>query len=62
MKLEMETENEAFQNGEIHYEIARILKEIAQKLEKLQDDGVIHDINGNKVGKWAISDQYFLSL
>ena len=56
LKIRIETKNAAFEDcGE---ECARILKEVATKLEKgliFSGEGVCHDINGNKVGTWKLT-------
>jgi hypothetical protein len=48
--LSIETDNDAFTNGE---EIARILKEVVIQLESGKEFGTIKDINGNTVGDWS---------
>lgn len=53
-KLKIKTDNAAFAedgNGGKN-EVARILREIAEKLEAGYDVGSARDINGNKVGEW----------
>lgn len=51
-KLEIETDNAAFIDPR-HVELARILREVADKIEtKAPAFGPIHDINGNTVGKF----------
>ena len=50
--LSIETENEAFTNGDGE-EIARILKEVASQVENGNEFGTFRDINGNKVGNWS---------
>ena len=50
--LSIETENEAFTNGDGE-EIARILKEVASQVENGKEFGTLKDINGNKVGNWS---------
>lgn len=57
MKIEFSTENAAFRDecGNIDsYEIARILREIAEKVQIGYTYGPIMDYNGNKVGSWSI--------
>ncbi len=52
-KVEIETDNEAF---DVHYdnqELIRILKEICKDLEEGEMDRVIRDVNGNGVGRWV---------
>lgn len=48
--ISIETVNAAFDENEGN-ELARILKEIAEKLENGSQPESIRDINGNKVGK-----------
>lgn len=48
--ISIETVNAAFDENEGN-ELARILKEIAEKLENGSQPELIRDINGNKVGK-----------
>jgi hypothetical protein len=43
-------ENSAFQEGNLNFEIARILKKLAAKIENGNIPEKILDINGNKVG------------
>lgn len=50
--IEIETENAAFDGGE--YELARILKEIANKLESGIPVSKIRDINGNTIGSLRV--------
>ena len=50
--LSIETENEAFTNGDGEV-IARILKEVASQVENGKEFGTFRDINGNKVGNWS---------
>ena len=48
-------EYSAFSNGyESRFEISRILKEIAGKIEDGVRSGVCMDINGNKIGTWEV--------
>jgi hypothetical protein len=36
-------------------EIARILREVARRIEEDGDDeGLLRDINGNRVGEWTV--------
>jgi len=54
MKIEFESnDNAAFQDGNKEWEIARILRKIADQVENGQTEGVIHDVNGNRVGEWS---------
>lgn len=53
MKIEFTTDNAAF-NTNKNFEIARILKDIAYKIEEGYREGVIVDIDGNKIGEFKI--------
>lgn len=55
-KLEIETDNAAFEDG-AELEIARILRNVAERLEYLDGlrEGNARDINGNRVGRWELS-------
>ena len=55
VKLEICIDNAAFHdNGSQHHEVARILRDLAQKIDNypMVDDAILHDINGNKVGEY----------
>lgn len=56
-ELWINTDNAAFADGEKPFEVARILREIADKIDgngALPDSyKTIHDINGNDVGRYA---------
>ena len=55
-RLAIEGDNDAFSFGERNGEVARILRELATKLEhKGREDlgGTMFDINGNQVGTWG---------
>lgn len=57
VKIEFKTSNAAFRTEDENlneYEVARILKDIASKIEYGITSGVIMDYNGNKVGSWSI--------
>lgn len=55
--LSINTSNAAFDDYEAH-EVARILRELAQRLENngMESEIILRDINGNKVGT-AISSK-----
>lgn len=44
--------NAAFAEGDYHYEIARILIDISEKVIAEHTEGKIFDYNGNKIGEW----------
>ena len=50
-KLSFDTDNDAFAKYP-WIEAARILTEIARKLEDRADGGVVKDDNGNTIGEW----------
>lgn len=53
MKIEFSTGNAAFDEyGD--YEVKRILAKIIEQVENGYEDGVIMDINGNKIGEWEL--------
>lgn len=59
LKLEIKTGGAAFSEDDVlttdgRYEVARLLKKIAAQIEQGDDDGVIMDINGNKVGRFTL--------
>jgi hypothetical protein len=53
-KLTIQTDNAAFTDQE-ETEVARILREIATKLENGRSGGFPRDANGNNVGEWELS-------
>lgn len=55
-KLEMETDNAAFEGGHFHLEIARILREVAKDLEMGLVNGRYNDVNGNTVCETDLTD------
>lgn len=57
LKITINTENQAFENGNLHDELARILAECVQTLEKEQNYSKLYDINGNPVGELTIKER-----
>lgn len=55
-KLSFSTDNAAFSGDDRALETARILREIADKLEDGRENGVAMDYNGNRVGEWEFED------
>ena len=53
MKIEFSTGNAAFDEYR-DYEVKRILEKIIEQVENGYEDGVIMDINGNKIGEWTM--------
>lgn len=58
-KLEFETDGDAFADGELGGETARILRALAAKLEGENDPagGSVFDLNGNRCGRWGFSPE-----
>lgn len=59
LKLEIKTGGAAFSEDdeltyEGRYELARLLRKVSVQIECGCNDGVLMDINGNKVGKWTL--------
>jgi hypothetical protein len=53
--LKFDTDNVAFDPESI--EVARILRDIARKVEAGWTSWAIWDANGNRVGEWALGDK-----
>lgn len=51
MKIELKTDNAAFDGDDCDIEIARILHQLATNIEKGNRPNSLYDINGNKVGR-----------
>lgn len=47
-------DNAAFADGNAAVETARILREVATRLESGHESGLVREINGNTVGQWDI--------
>ena len=54
-KLEIRTGNAAFDENDAYPELARILRDVANRLEYQDEQGTCRDANGNVVGKWSLS-------
>ena len=62
-KLQFSTDNAAFADSPeaLAYEVARILRELADKIEAEPQywaeggSGIVRDVNGNNVGAWSLS-------
>lgn len=52
--LQFETNNAAFEGEMLAAECARILRNLAQKVQAGQDSGSVVDVNGNKCGTWHL--------
>ena len=56
LTLGMQLDNAAFEDDP-GYEVSRILRELADKIEQrgLEDGMILWDVNGNRVGKLAVT-------
>ena len=59
LKIEIKTGGAAYSEDDVltfegRLELKRNLENISRKIVDGYDDGVIMDINGNKVGKWSV--------
>jgi len=53
--LTIQTDNDAFQDGNAASELARLLRRVAQRLPVMDaGGGRIQDSNGNTVGRWEL--------
>jgi len=52
-KLNIKTDNAAFDGDNRDAEVVRILREIAANIEQGREAGVVRDINGNRVGTYG---------
>lgn len=52
VSLNIETHSAAVTENGREHEIARILRDTAERIENGQDAGVLLDINGAQVGSW----------
>lgn len=50
IRIQLDTGNAAFSDGNRDAEVARILREAADRIENGGDDFSLYDYNGNKVG------------
>jgi hypothetical protein len=58
-KLELKTDNAAFQGGNLYSELSRILLDLAANIaiREIGETGrasILRDVNGNKVGTWTL--------
>lgn len=54
-KMEFSTGNAAF-GDEDNYEVARILRKVADQVILGETEGIARDINGNTVGEWSLTE------
>lgn len=55
-KMEFSTGNAAFEEDG-NYEIARILRKVADQVILGETEGIARDINGNTVGEWSLTEE-----
>ena len=56
-ELSIETKNSAFEGDNLHFEIARILKQMVIKIVNSENEGLLFDINGNCVGGYRLTNR-----
>lgn len=59
MTVKVDTDNAAFEDDGLRYECARILRNVADKIEAGEATGLfqtVYDVNGNDVGRWKLGD------
>lgn len=56
-KLKIETGNDSFGHQNLSAEVASILRQAADRVERGQFDGVLFDLNGNRVGEFDIGGE-----
>ena len=56
LKIRIETKNAAFK-GNLRTETIRCLKDVVDRLYRFQREGIILDINGNKVGNFKLTNR-----
>jgi hypothetical protein len=57
LTIHFKQENAAFQENGYATETARILRDIAKRIERGQFDGPVFDSNGNRVGDFFTTEQ-----
>jgi hypothetical protein len=55
--MQFTTDNAAFDGSIPATETARILHEVAKLIEDGAFDRVVHDINGNKIGRFSLNNE-----
>ena len=54
LTITFETENAAFEGDKLR-EIAKMVRQVAEKIEAGRDSGKIMDVNGNSIGTFDVS-------
>lgn len=52
-KMTIKTSNAAFEGESRPFELARILREVANDVEEGRTSGMLIDVNGAQVGTWS---------
>lgn len=52
--MTFDTGNAAFDDGDGQHEAGRIVSLVAARIRTGHEGGVIHDINGNRIGQWSL--------
>jgi hypothetical protein len=55
-KLQIDMDNAAFADDDGTFEVARILRDVADGFETSGDTGFVRDFNGNRVGSWEFTE------
>ena len=56
LRVKLDSDNEAFADGNAGNEVARILRELAEHVSDSRDgSGTLRDFNGNRVGHWSLA-------
>lgn len=56
-EMKIDSGNEAFAGSAGAHEVARLLRQTAEKIEQGEEGGGLLDFNGNKCGLWIIDDE-----
>lgn len=54
MKIQFGTDNAAFDEYGVEYQIEVIFERIIQRIKNGETEGKIQDINGNNIGSWVL--------
>lgn len=54
MKIQFSTENAAFEEYGMDYQLECIFERILQRIKHGETEGKIQDINGNNIGSWKL--------
>lgn len=56
-KLEFDCGNAAFEGDGLRCEVPAIIREVAALTRGGAREGIVRDVNGNKIGQWGFSDE-----